>query len=175
MVGIMGTSAYLAVLGVDASADAVDLLVDLGTVVVTLLTGTGHGGGHTRRMPGTNTGHLAQTLVRLAGQLLCVPTRGDTLETLTLGHANAVDHLVLAEDVADLDGLLQMLAGPLDLVLDGAAVQLDLHDMGLLLALLNQADLQANREKVHNRLVSSTLWYWKLGLYVIWFNRAIIA
>jgi len=140
-------NAYLAVLGVDASTDAVDLLVDLGTVVVTLLTSTGHGGGHTRRMPGSNTGHLAQTLVGLAGQLLGVPTRGDTLETLTLGHGDAVDHLVLAEHVADLDGFLQMLASPLDLVLDGAAVKLDLHDMGLLLALLDQADLKKDTER----------------------------
>lgn len=141
------TGAYLAILGVDTSTDAVDLLVDLGTVMVTLLTSTCHSGGHTGRMPGTNTGNLAQTLVRLAGQLLGVPTRGDTLESLTLGHTNAIDHLILAKHVADLDGLLEMLTHPLDLILNGATVQLDLHDVRLLLALLDQTDLKERNSR----------------------------
>lgn len=97
---------YLAILGVDASSDAVDLLVDLGTVMVTLLTGTGDGERHTGRMPGTDTSDLTQTLVRLAGQLLGVPTAGHSLETLTLGDGNAIDHLVLSEHIGHRHGLL---------------------------------------------------------------------
>lgn len=125
----------------DTGADAVDLLVGLGTVMVTLLTGTGDGERDTTWMPGTDTGDLAQTLVRLARQLLGVPTAGDALETFTLGHANGIDHLVLGEHLADWHRLLQVLADPVDLVLDRATVQLDFHDVRLLLALLDQTDL----------------------------------
>merc|ERR1719159_2068004 len=81
--------------GVVAGADAVDLLVDLGTVVVTLLTGAGDGEGNTGWMPCTDTGDLAETLVSLAGQLLGVPSGSDAVVTATLGDTDVVDHLVL--------------------------------------------------------------------------------
>lgn len=125
----------------DTGADAVDLLVDLGTMMVTLLTSTSNSEGHTTWMPSTDTGDLTQTLVRLAWQLLCVPTASDTLETFSLGDANDIDHLVLTEHLVNWNRLLQMLLDPLNLIFDGTAVQLDFQDVSLLLALLDQTNL----------------------------------
>lgn len=69
---------YLAILGMDTSTNAVDLLVHLCTMMVALLTGTGDGEGHTGWMPSTDTGDLTQTLVCLTGQFLSMPTGSDT-------------------------------------------------------------------------------------------------
>jgi len=124
----------LAVNGVNALAHAVDLLVDLGPVVETVLTGTGNGVPDPGGMPRSDTGNLPETPVRLPGELAGSPTLGDTLESVSLGDADDIDHLVLGEDLVDGDLLLEVLDSPVDLLRGSASVDLDLHEVGLLLA-----------------------------------------
>uniref|UniRef100_A0A674DP59 Uncharacterized protein n=1 Tax=Salmo trutta TaxID=8032 RepID=A0A674DP59_SALTR len=63
-------------------------------------------------VPGSNTSHLTQALVSLPGT-----SKPLTFHPVTFGHR---------------DGLLQLLLDPVHLLRDGAAVQLHLHDVGLL-------------------------------------------
>merc|ERR1719323_658932 len=131
----------LAILHVVASAHPVDLLVHLSPVVVALLTGPGHGALNPAWMPGSDTGDLPQTLVSLPEQLLGVPPAGDALVSVTLSDPDHVDHLVLGEHLADGNLLLKVLTGKVDLVGNGASVQLDLHDVRLLLPAAEQLHL----------------------------------
>merc|ERR1719323_1140450 len=124
----------LAIFHVVASAHPVDLLVHLSPVVVALLSSSGHGELDPAWMPSSNTGDLPQTLVSLPGQLLGVPPAGDALESVTLGDADDVDHLVSGKDSGDRNLLLEVIPGKVNLVSDGSSVQLDLHDVGLLLS-----------------------------------------
>merc|ERR1719367_728160 len=135
------------VLLVVAMLDLVNLRVDLGTGRVTILTSTGDGVLDTRGMPGADTGDLAETLVRLAGKLLGVPPGSDALESFSLGDTDQVNHLVLGEDILNGDGLLEHAV--VDLVGDRSAVQLDLHDVGLLLTLAQKLLLGVNNQPHH--------------------------
>eukprot|EP01136_Pigoraptor_vietnamica_P044062 Opistho-1_new@20348 len=125
----------LAALRADRITDAVDLLVALRAVEVAVLTGAGHRVLHVGRVPRANARDLAETLVRLAGELARAPALRDAREAVALRHTNDVNHLVLGKDGLDVDLLLEVLDGKVDLVGDRPAVDLDLHDVRLLLEL----------------------------------------
>lgn len=124
-----------------ALTDTVNLVVDRGTVVVTLLTSTGNSPLDVGRMPSTDTSDLSETLVSLTRQLLSTPSGSNTVETVTLGNGDNINHLILLEDGVDADGLLEETVAELDLVGNGAAVDLDLHKVGLLLLKGGLSDL----------------------------------
>ena len=84
-------------------------------------------------MPGTNTSDLSETLVCLSRKLLVSPSACHTLETVTLGNGNDINHLILLEDRRDLNWLLEQTGGELNLVSNAAAIYLDFHQVGFLL------------------------------------------
>jgi len=108
-------------------------------------------------MPGTNTGNLTETSVGLAGKLLGTPTSGDTLETLTLGNGDDINHLVLLEEGSNIDFLLEVLASPVNLLGNGATVDLDLHNVSLLLTDLSLADLSVGNDADNAAVLLDTL------------------
>ena len=112
--------------------DAVNLLVELGTVKVTVLTRTRDSGRHTGRMPRSNTGNLAQTTMGLTGQTSDTPTGGHTLVTVTSGDSENINLLVLGEDTVAGNFLLKEVLGKVNLGGGIASVDLDLHNVSLL-------------------------------------------
>ena len=108
-------------------------------------------------MPGTDTSDLAETLVGLARELLGTPTVGDTLETVTLRHRDDIDDLILLEHAGDLHGLLEQAVREFDLVRDRATVDLDLHEVSLLLGETGLADLGVGENTDNGAVLANAL------------------
>jgi len=137
----LGGGVVLALLGKSGLSDTVDLLVLLSSVEVTVLTSTRDGVRDTRRMPCSDTSDLSQTLVGLTGQLAGSPSVGDTLESVTLGDTDDIDHFVLREEAIDGHSFLEQAVSEVDLLLHGSTVHLDLHKVGLLLGKVQLTDV----------------------------------
>ena len=138
-------------------ANAVNLVVDGGTVMVAHLTSTSDCPLHVRRMPGTDTSDLPQTLMGLAWKLLGAPSARHTLKAVTLGDGDAVDHFILLEDGVDLHRLLEEVMTEVDLVGDRATIHLDLHQVRLLLLERSLADLCVGEDADDGAVLLHTL------------------
>jgi len=149
-------------------ADAVDLLVDLGTVVVTVLTRARHLELHARRMPGTDTGDLAETTMGLTRQTSHTPTSHHTVDTTTLGHTDDIDHLIRREHAGNRDLLFEETSAVVHLLIDGTTVDLNLLQVGLLAVDLQQLDLGVADHADHGRvLLGAGDLLFHLGLLVL--------
>mmetsp|Transcript_84379 Transcript_84379/g.188443 ORF Transcript_84379/g.188443 Transcript_84379/m.188443 type:complete len:299 (-) Transcript_84379:464-1360(-) len=146
----------------DGFSDSVDLLVDLGPVAIATLTRTRHLEGHASRVPRANARNLAEAAVGLPHEPGDTPSCNHALDAMALGDANDVDHLVLGEDVCNLHLLLEEAHGEVHLLRSGAAVDLDLFDVRLLLTDLHLADLRVANGADHLAILLCPL---HLGLH----------
>jgi hypothetical protein len=126
--------------------DSVDLLVEFSSAVVAELTGTGDGPLNGSGMPSSDTTDLAETSVGLARHAGDTESLDDTGGTLTTGNTDGVDHLELVEDLSDGDFTLELLEAPIDLLGDGATVDLDLEEVSLALAEVKLGELGAGED-----------------------------
>jgi hypothetical protein len=119
---------------VSTSTNSVDLLVHLSSVVVTEVTSSGNSPLNGRWMPCTNTGDLSETSMSLSWKSVDIESLDNTTSSLTSGDRNGINHLILLEDRANSDILLEVVLSPLDLGGSVTTVELDFHEMGLLLS-----------------------------------------
>src|SRR5271155_342195 len=110
-------------------------------MMIAVLTSTSNSPLNVRGMPCTNTSDLSQTLVCFSRQLLRSPSACHTGKAVALGDGNAVNHLVLLEDGVNLHWLLEKIVAKFDLVCWTATVDLDLHEVSLLLFERSLVDL----------------------------------
>lgn len=130
-----------AALGITFLSNSDDSLVDFGTVMVTLLTGTCNSEVNTSRMPGTNTGNLAETTMSLSWESGNTPTRDNTFSTMTTSGRADIKDFTLREDRVNSNLLFEKVSAEVNLLSDGASVELDFQQVGNLLAEFDLADL----------------------------------
>jgi len=148
-------------------ADTVNFVVDRSTVVVSHLTSASNSPLNVRRMPSADTSNLAETFVRLARKLLGTPTGGDTVESVSLGDGNAVNHLILLEDGADFDRLLEQTMAESNLVCDASTIDLNFHQVRLLLLQWGLADLGMGKNSNHCAVLLHALHLTSDGLTLV--------
>lgn len=114
--------------------------------MVTVLTSTGNGPLDVGRMPRADTGDLSKTLMCLSRKLLGSPSAGDARETVALGDGDGINNLILLKDGVDLDGLLKEAIAEGNLICHASTVDLDLHQVSLLLLERSLADLSVSED-----------------------------
>jgi len=110
-------------------------------VVITQLTGSGDGPHNSSGMPSSDTSDLSVTSMGLLLQMLNTESLDDTLDSLTLGNSDNVEHLVGVEDRINGEFLLEHTVGIINLLGDGTTVDLDFHNVILLLSEVQFAHL----------------------------------
>jgi len=128
------SSASSVVLGTTAltSTHLVDLLVDLGSGMVTGLTDTADCPFDSSWMPSTDTTNAAETSMSLTLQFLDTVTVYNTLGSVTLGNTNSVNALVFFENFTNSNLLFELAVSPVNLLGDITTVNLDLHNVSLM-------------------------------------------
>jgi len=134
-IGFGGTVVHvdLAVFGLVAGTQSVDLFVDFDSVVVTFLTTSGNGVGNSGWMPSTNTSDLSETSVCFSGKFLGTPSAGYTLSSVTLSDTNAIGVVVGFEDGSNSDLLFKETFGEVNFGGGVTSVNLKFDDVSFLL------------------------------------------
>lgn len=125
----------------DTGSNSVDLLVHLSSGVIAELTASGDRPLDGSGMPGTDTGNLTETSMCLTVQSRDTESLDDTACSLTAGNTDGVDALGCLEDLSDADLLLELVLGPVDLLVNGTTVNLDFEHVCLVLTECELADL----------------------------------
>jgi hypothetical protein len=82
--------------------------------------------------------------VSLSGKFFDCPSLDDTSGSISLGDSANVNVLVVLKDRANLNFLLEVISGPVNLLGDGSSVNLDFSDVSLLLSKVEEMNLSVS-------------------------------
>lgn len=90
------------------SPDPINLLINLSTMMETMLTSSGHSETNSGRMPRPDTGYFPVATMCLPWKFLCPPAMSHAFEAMTFRNRNYIDHFIWLEDISDRNSLLEL-------------------------------------------------------------------
>mmetsp|Transcript_17992 Transcript_17992/g.44617 ORF Transcript_17992/g.44617 Transcript_17992/m.44617 type:complete len:369 (+) Transcript_17992:3396-4502(+) len=121
-------------LRISTLSDQVHLLVDLGPVMISVLTRSSDRVLYLGGMPCADTSNLTETSMGLTRKTGRTPTSRNTFVSMSFRDGDGIDHFRLLEKFFSLDLLLKEALGKVNLISNRAAIHLNLHKVGLLLS-----------------------------------------
>ena len=138
-------------------SNSVDLGVNVSSMEVTEITSSGDSPLDCRWMPGTNTSDLSETSSSLSWKSRDTESLDDTLGTFTSGDGDSINHLIVLENFTDGDFSFEFGDSPVDLSGDVTTVNLDFHEVSLLLSKLAFLNLSGNKDSNDRAVLSDSL------------------
>jgi len=120
---------------------SINLLVDFGSVMISILTSARDRPLHPGWMPSSNTSHFSESLVSLSWESRRAPTGRDTLISMPLRDSDKIDHLILIKDGAHWDRFFKQAHREINFLGSFSSIYLNLHDMGFLLSEMKLSNL----------------------------------
>ena len=108
-------------------------------------------------MPRSNTSHLAETFMCLPRELFRTPAVRDSLKAVTFRNSNDIDTLILLKDASGFNTLLEEPLRIFNFVRNGTTVNLNLHEVCLLLLEASFADLSVRKDTDDSAVFPDTL------------------
>jgi len=109
-----------------------NLVVDLRSVVISVLSSSSNSEGNSRWMPCSDACNLSKSLVSLSWKSSCSPSRRNSFESVSLGNSDRVDNFGIFENSVYGNEFLEKSNSEVNLLFDGSSVNLDFHDVSLL-------------------------------------------
>ena len=109
--------------------------------MVTELTSAGDRPFDGGRVPSTDTTDFTETSMGLSAKFLATESLDETTVTLTPGDTDDIDAFGVLEDLTNADFLLELRLDPVNFLSNGTSVNLDFHDVSLVLAEMELANL----------------------------------
>jgi hypothetical protein len=137
--------------------NSVDLVINVRSVIVSEITGSSDCPLDSRWMPGTNTSDLSETSSSLSWKSRDTESLDDTLSSFTSGNGDGINHFIVLENLTDGNFSFEFGDSPVNLGTNISSINLDFHDVGLLLSELAFLDLSGNEDSDDGAILSDSL------------------
>lgn len=136
---------------------SVDLLVQLGSMMESEVTSSRDSPSDSSRVPSSNTSHSSVTSMGLFGEMLSSVSLHDSLGSFSLSDSHDVHMIILLEHTVHSDFLFEQSSGEIHLLGHISSIDLDFHDVVLLLSEIQLVHLSSGNHSHHSSILLDSI------------------